>query len=764
MRLKVRRLLKGGEYLVSFETLGFNVRESARMEQFGTPSVDLRAMGLDIYRLDQIRLMTRYGSAEEATEAIGFFKRAVKDRLTELLARGDDRARKKLPGTPRKTKAWVLSLACAVALLMVTAYKGVISSQQITNQEEQMIGPVQMQASDDNINKEEDAVSYDKAGKSRIGALALRGDIGGGESVAYSYASSSPGDRGSGHPTLTRPDFTFAVLPEMLARYSEWGAEPAPPENEPKAQHFKIILTPLGGFEGPVTLGVTGSATPVKHRLYPQRVDKLPGSSTLMISVSPEELPQLCSDMIIIARGRSADGTLITHQKELTVAIRQRSSYQGPVWHVSTHGSDLSGDASYGSPFRTIQRAIDRASAGDTVLVQEGLYRENLSILDRDRIVLTSHFILDGDESTIKSTLIEAHRPGWVVTVGRSKEVSLTGFTIQKGKGKNGSLGGGIYCYSSSVDIWNNVITKNENQSGYGAGIYCYDSKASILHNQISSNCNYEGQGAGIYSYKSESDIAHNVINDNHASGGGSGIHLLEPNSAKVVRNSIYGDSGPSSVVLYKTGTGSQFLIANNTVSHNLGDAIRFFGGPWSFENNIIAENQGYGLFTLAGTALLSHNNVWSNLSGSDTTDYYGLGGDLTGSNGNISADPHFGNPVHGNFHLCFNSPCINSGNPNDPVPPDGGERIDMGVFEYTYPGAICGDVNRDGFTDYGDIDYLVDFLAARVAAPSPLEIGDVNCDDQIDKLDLGYLYQSLYYYGPKPCSDCESKDRLTGN
>ncbi len=86
-----------------------------------------------------------------------------------------------------------------------------------------------------------------------------------------------------------------------------------------------------------------------------------------------------------------------------------------------------------------------------------------------------------------------------------------------------------------------------------------------------------------------------------------------------------------------------------------------------------------------------------------------------------------------------------------------------MGAFEYTYPGAICGDVNRDGFTDYGDVDYLVDFLAARVAAPNPLEIGDVNCDDQIDKLDLGYLYQSLYYYGPEPCSDCESKDRLTG-
>lgn len=749
MRLKIRKLLKGGDYYVSFETIGFNVKESEKINAFGTPRVDLRGIGLGVHRLDQISLMTKCQSQEEAQRVIGTVKQGIRDELATIFMQAKHHSGKNAVRVSGRRKTLVLSLACALALILVTAYKGVISSQQVANQKEQILGPVQMQALKDNIiNKERNVTSFRYAQASE-GVPAHNPD-----------KPSSPATS-SGGTALVRPGFMLIVVPETLARYSDWG-NGAGSQKQADNLHFKLIVTPLGGFQGPVSVAASSPSPLLKARLYPRRIEKLPGSSTLLMSVPPKTLPHISPEITVIARGKSADGTLITHEKKLLVAVRQNSSYQGPVWHVSAQGSDQSGDGSYGSPFRTIQRAIESASAGDTVLVGKGVYRENLSLVDKDSIVISSHFIFDQKEATMKSTVIEPKTPGWVVTIGRSEQVTVTGFTIQKGKGENRSLGGGIYCYSSNVDIWNNVVTKNENQSGYGAGIYCYESKASILHNQISSNCNYEGQGAGIYSYKSESDIGHNVINDNHASGGGSGIHLLEPKSAKVIRNSIYGDSGPSSVVLYKTGIGGEFLIANNTVSHNLGDAIRFFGGPWSFENNIITQNQGYGLFTLAETALLSHNNVWSNLSGIDTTNYYGLGGDLTGSNGNISADPHFGNPVHGNFRLCFNSPCINSGDPTHLVPPHGGERVDMGAFEYTHPAAVCGDVNKDGLTDYGDIDYLVDFLSAKVPCPDPLEIGDVNCDHRIDRGDLGYLYESLYYYGPEPCYDCKLKDRLT--
>ena len=50
---------------------------------------------------------------------------------------------------------------------------------------------------------------------------------------------------------------------------------------------------------------------------------------------------------------------------------------------------------------------------------------------------------------------------------------------------------------------------------------------------------------------------------------------------------------------------------------------------------------------------------------------------------GNISADPKFRNLINNDFHLSPGSPAIDAGDSNDPVPPGGGSRIDMGAFEF---------------------------------------------------------------------------------
>src|SRR5438552_1805780 len=106
-------------------------------------------------------------------------------------------------------------------------------------------------------------------------------------------------------------------------------------------------------------------------------------------------------------------------------------------------------DHSGGTPYSTIQSAIDVSLAGDVVLVHCGVYPEN--VLMKDGVSVNG--------AGAACTVIDGGAAGSVVTmVGTGPATALSGFTIRNGLS---DLGGGIYIEAGSPTITANVITQN---------------------------------------------------------------------------------------------------------------------------------------------------------------------------------------------------------------------------------------------------------------------------------------------------------------
>ncbi|UCE66489.1 MAG: carboxypeptidase regulatory-like domain-containing protein, partial [Candidatus Zixiibacteriota bacterium] len=334
--------------------------------------------------------------------------------------------------------------------------------------------------------------------------------------------------------------------------------------------------------------------------------------------------------------------------------------------------------------YASIQTAIGFSSNGDTVLVVNGTYTENIDFLGK-AILLTSE---NGPEyTTIK--ILTSGSPVVTFANGEGSGSILSGFTVE-----GDSSYWGIHVNGTSPFIYNNIIIKHE------VGVRIDGGSPLIRKNEITlcshSTIAPRNGGAIRMVQGTNAIIDSNEIHDNYSDVAG-GIYLNQCSNITVERNLIYSNSSVYIGGLEITNC-SDIEAYNNTFVDNTSLGPQFILGSINVSisnnvtviNNISAFNNEYGICNYQDNTNLvtAYNDVYSN----SPAGYY----NWSPGTGSISADPLFIDPANDNYDLGGGSPCINAGDPSRPFDPDG-TISDMGALYYpsgplTY-GSLAGAV-----------------------------------------------------------------------
>lgn len=127
------------------------------------------------------------------------------------------------------------------------------------------------------------------------------------------------------------------------------------------------------------------------------------------------------------------------------------------------------------------------------------------------------------------------------------------------------------------------------------------------------------------------------------------------------------GHSNDSAYQNHVTVSGGATLYAYNNTIDNGETAVVVDGATAILVNNLITNNTGYGIQAKSGaTITASYNDVFHNSAGN----YQGLA-DLTGTAGNVSADPLYFSQADGQYQLRARSPAVDAGTSDGASPTD---------------------------------------------------------------------------------------------
>ncbi|MHC4624569.1 MAG: DUF1565 domain-containing protein, partial [Planctomycetota bacterium] len=363
---------------------------------------------------------------------------------------------------------------------------------------------------------------------------------------------------------------------------------------------------------------------------------------------------------------------------------------------------DPNEDGSSRHPFDSIQEAIDVSVDGDTIVVLPGTYTGtgNRDIDFEGRaIILRSTY--PNDPAVVEATLIDCegssmdlHR-GFYFHSGEDGNSVLRGLTITNGYQ---TQGGAIACEASSPTIGNCTFYANWAQDG--------SAMANSNSSPAISSCAFRenvavGRGGALYNPNSSATLAGCTFVGNSASAGG-GVFNQGPAHSPALVSCIFSgnwaDNGGGGIFNYRCNAPATNCTFRGNFAGTDGGAIHNFQSNPALTNCILWANADSGPAGLAAQI---------DGSGIPTINYCCVQG-WTGSSagtGNIGSDPL----LTPDNHLSPDSPCIDSGDPNndytDQNDIDGESRVmngraDVGADEFA-------DTDGDGLSDYWELKHF---------------------------------------------------------
>jgi hypothetical protein len=256
----------------------------------------------------------------------------------------------------------------------------------------------------------------------------------------------------------------------------------------------------------------------------------------------------------------------------------------------------------------------------------------------------------------VTNTVFEGNSSGERGVTTEQSSIDLLDCTLRN------HTGSALYANISDVLMERCSVTNNR------YGISCEDSNPSIVDSLIKDN---SGEGLWCINFSCVEIARSNVCTN-----GLDGIYLQDGQTTKITDNWIY-NNGTSHDPIHgcgiyiKTQIG-ELLIRNNTIYGNNKHGIYFESGNQPQVVNCIIWANNPQIGTASGNPLAY-------------VEYCCVQDGYVGT-GNISSPPSFVDPSAGDYHIMYNSPCVNTGKPDSTDPGetdiDGEPRVISGIVD----------------------------------------------------------------------------------